>query len=312
MKTRPQAEGRRQNSVPGSRFTFHVSPIAQLGSRSLRTQRAFTMIEIAISLAVIGFALVAIIGILPTALNVQKDNRQETIINQDASIFMNGIRNGERGLDDLTNYVVAITNYWRGYTPRGAPSGSAHVSAYTYTNSWLDSGLATPQFPITNGSRIIGLLSRPKIIPQPGGAYLSNHMVAVVRSISGAASEKSPQTNSTLQELGLSYKLISEVVPYNTNFFYPDWTDYGRFATNTPEYTNRYNYAVTVSNLQLNLHEVRLTFRWPVLPNGNSGPGRQVFRTSVSGFLQPNPEAGYNNLEDMLYFFQPGNFVQAP
>src|SRR5947207_7764407 len=38
---------------------------------------AFTMIEIAISLAVIGFALVAIIGILPTGMNVQKENREE-------------------------------------------------------------------------------------------------------------------------------------------------------------------------------------------------------------------------------------------
>jgi hypothetical protein len=45
---------------------------------------AFTMVEIAISLAVIGFALVAIIGVLPRGLRVQRENREETIINQDA------------------------------------------------------------------------------------------------------------------------------------------------------------------------------------------------------------------------------------
>src|SRR5512133_97534 len=73
--------------------------------------QAFTMIEIAISLGVIGFALVAIIGIMPAAMQTQKENRQETIITQDATVFMNAIRNGERGIDDLTNYVVAISNY---------------------------------------------------------------------------------------------------------------------------------------------------------------------------------------------------------
>ncbi|HLZ53286.1 MAG TPA: prepilin-type N-terminal cleavage/methylation domain-containing protein, partial [Verrucomicrobiae bacterium] len=37
----------------------------------------FTMVEIAICLAIIGIALVAIIGVLPAGLNVQRDNREE-------------------------------------------------------------------------------------------------------------------------------------------------------------------------------------------------------------------------------------------
>ena len=60
------------------------------------------MIEIAISLAIIGIALVAIIGVLPLGVNVQKDNREETIINQDATVLVEAIRNGARGADDLT------------------------------------------------------------------------------------------------------------------------------------------------------------------------------------------------------------------
>src|SRR6185295_11838839 len=80
-----------------------------------RSESAFTMVEIAISLAIIAFALVAIIGVLPLGLDVQKENRQETIINQDAGYFMDAIRNGARGLDDLTNYVTGITNYWTLY-----------------------------------------------------------------------------------------------------------------------------------------------------------------------------------------------------
>ena len=94
-----------------ARFTLHAS-------RS-RARRAFTMIEIAISLAVIGFALVAIIGVLPIGMNVQKDNREETIINQDATVFMDAIRNGAQGLDDLTNYVMAITNDVTDIRPNG-------------------------------------------------------------------------------------------------------------------------------------------------------------------------------------------------
>jgi len=73
--------------------------------------RAFTMIEIALCLAIIGFALVAIIGVLPTGMGVQKDNREETIIDQDATVWMDAIRNGAQGYNDLTNYIVAITNF---------------------------------------------------------------------------------------------------------------------------------------------------------------------------------------------------------
>src|SRR3974377_1332546 len=86
--------------------------------RGAGARSGFTMIEIAISLAVIAFALVAIIGILPIGMNVQKENRQETVINQDATIFMEAMRNGAQGADDLTNHVMAITNYVVHYTGR--------------------------------------------------------------------------------------------------------------------------------------------------------------------------------------------------
>ena len=71
----------------------------------------FTMIEIALCLAIIGFALVSILLVLPTGMNSQRDTREETIISQDASVLMEAIRGGARGMDDLTNYVYAITNY---------------------------------------------------------------------------------------------------------------------------------------------------------------------------------------------------------
>ena len=91
----------------------------KMGTRGARpSESGFTMIEIAICLAIIGFALVAIIGVLPLGMNTQRDNREETIINQDATVLLEAIRNGARGSDDLTNYVYAITNYWTLYKYR--------------------------------------------------------------------------------------------------------------------------------------------------------------------------------------------------
>src|SRR5689334_7452834 len=71
-------------------------------SRVTRHASGFTMVEIAISLAIIGIALVSIIGVLPIGLNTQRDNREETLINQDATVLLGAIRSGARGLDDLT------------------------------------------------------------------------------------------------------------------------------------------------------------------------------------------------------------------
>ncbi len=277
------------------------------GQRSARGIRraaaAFTMIEIAICLAVIGFALVAIIGVLPFGMNVQKDNRQETIVNQDATVFMNAIRNGEKGLDELTNYVMAITNYMRPYNVNSNPAGPVRLWWYTRQNAIV------PGFGITNGQRIVGLLSTPKIIMvsdargRPAG-FLSNHVVAFVRSISGPASEKFPQTNSAVEELALNYRLVADVMGYSA------------FDTNVPsinttaDNTNYWNRMRAVAN---NLHDVRLTFRWPLLANGDAGPSRQVFRATVSGLLTQTNEFGFvRQPESTLYLFEPEIYAKAP
>jgi prepilin-type N-terminal cleavage/methylation domain-containing protein len=264
-----------------------------------RTSNGFTLIEIAISLAVIGFALVAIIGILPTAMNVQKENRQETIIDQDASVLLNALRNGERGLDDLTNYVMAITNYVRDYNRNWAPL-NPHIYGYTYTSSSFDGGLGN--FAITNGYRILGLLATPKITPS-GSGFRSNHVVAFVRSMSGPASEKFPQTNSSVQELSLRYKMICDVTPYTPTFFNSNFTNFNATGINAAASNQAFYNFRLVTNYQANLHEVRLTFLWPYFPNGGIGPGRQVFRTTVGGSL-----VGTNDFNTPLFFFQPRTY----
>jgi type II secretory pathway pseudopilin PulG len=293
--------------APGNTPVFRTRPAL----------RAFTMIEIAISLAIIGFALVAIIGILPLGMNVQKENREETIINQDASILMEAFRNGAKGSDDLTNYIVSITNYTLGFTARGIPLSPAHVWGYTYNGSTLDGGSSNPQFPLTNGYRIIGLLGTPKILwsgERYNSAYLSNHVVATFRSMSGPASEKAPQTNGIIQDLGLSYRVITDVSPFGTNFYDPNWLLRGNLPTNSPDYIAKFNYSNVLRNLSLNLRDIRLTFRWPLLPNGDVGPGRQVYRTMVGGRQYATNDydnAGRPLALTNLYFFEPRNYVQA-
>ncbi len=265
------------------------------------------MVEIAICLAIIGIALVAIIGVLPAGLNVQKDNREETLIDQDATVFIENIRNGARGLDDLTNYVMAITNTWTSYNNKGGVVENG-VNGYTYTGFSPSSLYPTPGTPsgapLTNGMNIIGLLSTPEFIDAASGAPIpnlveggiSNYVVAYVRSLSGPAVEKPPQDNDIILGDSFSYKMICQNVPVavDTNIF--------NLATNDPV-------RIYSQQLTANLHELRLTFLWPLLPNGSPGTGRQTFRTSVAG--QMIQTSDYNNKE-LLYFFQPQTFTSAP
>src|ERR1035437_4208425 len=225
----------RRMQTQASRFTFHVPRLTARPS-----SRAFTMIEIAISLAVIGFALVAILGVLPLGMNVQKENREETIINQDATVFLSALRNGAQGMDDLTNYILAITNYQAIYKHLHGPPSDRNTNWYTLTSSG-----PSPGFALNSGSRIVGLLSTPKYIPLASGFLYSNYVVAAVRSLSGPVSDKFPQTNAALQDLAFSYRLISEVVTFGTTFYNQNWSN------------------PMSPNLSNNLHEVRLTFRWP-------------------------------------------------
>jgi hypothetical protein len=270
------------------------------------------MIEIAISLAIIAFALVAIIGILPFAMGVQRENREETIINQETGVLLNAICNGDQGLDDLTNYVVAITNTQTLYTPGGKPTTVVH--GYTYSTSPL---------PINNGFNIVGLLSTPKYYPwynnkQPPAflGFYSNHVVATVRAMSGSASDKAPQNNPSVQEMAFTYRMTPEVIPYGSgnplvpysSAWLPDWTNYTAF----PDWAWRSNYFRYAVNVQADLNEVRLLFRWPALPNGGLGSGRQVVRAVTAGPLAsfPNPTAA-PAFPPYRFFVQPKTFVRA-
>jgi type II secretory pathway pseudopilin PulG len=262
------------------------------------------MVEIAICLAVIGIALVSIIGVLPIGMHTQRDNREETVINQDATVLMEAIRGGARGLDDLTNYVYAITNIWTEYNANGGVIGSAgSINGYTFEKSSVAVGYYSPagsHISINNGANIVGLLSTPEYTDDSGnptnnffGGGYSNHIVAYVRSISGPAVEKPPQDNQIIQADAFGYRVLCVNAPVAADM---------TVVTNAiGVVTNAY-----FRQFAANLHELRLTFFWPQQPNGKLGPGRQTFRTMVAGQVVPT----VTNTQ-WLYFYQPQSFINV-
>jgi prepilin-type N-terminal cleavage/methylation domain-containing protein len=279
-----------------------------------RARSAFTMVEIAICLAIIGIALVGIIGVLPYGLNTERDTREETIINQDVATLLPIITQGMRGADDLTNYVYAITNYWTLYNADGTVNGSG-VNGYTYGNV---AAIASP-YPatpyaavqITNGANIVGILSTPEFISTnytssinylafPGvfntNGYnvYSNHIVAYVRSMSGSAAEKPPQNNDIVVGDSFTYRVVIVNAPVALD-------------TNTLSSSSAL-YSPYNKQIWQNQHELRMTYYWPLLPNGNVGNNRQTFRATVAGQLSAT------NLifNQPLYFYQSQSFGANP
>src|SRR5688572_18124190 len=105
----------RTERIAGSRSSPLRRAVTLPGSQSSPLQNgveAFTLIEIAICLGIIAFALVAIIGILPAGLQAQRDNREDTIINQEGTYILEAIKSGAEGLNEFAKRVdsIVITN----------------------------------------------------------------------------------------------------------------------------------------------------------------------------------------------------------
>lgn len=240
---------------------------------ALRFCAGFTLVEVALSLAIIAFALVAIIGVLPAGVKVQKENREETIINQDGLYLLAAIRTGTKGVDDLTNYVDSITvRYGR--------------NSIAFTNTVLP----VPNR-LTNGQHIIGLLSTPKFERLADGSFRTNAVEAHLRAITGVAGEKGRLND----QLAFRYLLRTEIVPFLNRPLALSGARPSELALTT--------------NLLNNLYDVRLLIRWPLFQKGatwETGRSRKSFRTLISGELKSflPPRSRYP-----LYWFEPYSFA---
>lgn len=283
--------------------------------KARRRREAFTMVEIALAIGVIAFALVAIIGILPRGMTVQKNNREDTAVAQDARYFIDAIRSGAvvtnvtgnfgHSMDFLSNYVLAIADY--GYTNTGNPLLSSNIV--------LTPGDLTPNYA---GAEILGLISTPN-----SPAYDSNHYSftrLVVRSLNSSAVEQG--TNSALT--AFTYQLDIEIFPYN-KFAY-DTTNFSAYVGG--DYNLRSNRWLVTSPgadgitsagaLTYNLYDVRLRFRWPVInwqsPTKYSlGDGQQIYRTLIGSQVVEGTLPGKGAGSTPLWYFQPQTFTnQTP
>jgi hypothetical protein len=109
--------------------------------------------------------------------------------------------------------------------------------------------------------------------------------------MSGPAIEKPLQDNDIVREGSFGYRLLCVNAPIVTD-------TNGILEGDT--ITNAY-----YKQLAANLHELRLTFLWPQLPNGSVGPGRQTFRTLIAGQVIRDP------IFTNLYFYASQSFVNV-
>ena len=265
------ADGGRRDACPTLRF---------MGRNRLLLhgvgQAGFTMVEIALCLGVIAIALVAIIGVLPTGVRVQRDNREDTIINQEGLFLLEAIRSGSRGLDYLTNYFDTITT-------------SNILGVTVYTTPRLQGSIppgTTFGGLLTNGQQIVSLLTRPKY---DLNRSFTNHVTARVRAITGSAVEKSVSA----RDIAFAYQVIPEVVPLSVHP--PDSTNYQAAAARglpPAEILTRSNLWRQARNEAINFFELRLTLQGPLIPKGKTydvlGTPR-TFRTLVSGAIVLGP-----------------------
>jgi len=212
---------------------------------------AFTMVEIALSLAVVAFAMVAIMGVLPTGMTVQKENREDTLINQEGQYWIEAIRSGARGMADLTNYVESV---------QVLPSSGKPLQLTNLVNP-------TERL---NATELMAVLSTPKyVIQSKPFKVITNQVIARVKAITGIASEKDFLTN----EYSFRYQLQVETIPDQT--IAPDLLPPNRSVS---------------SQVSGNLYDIRLVLRWPVTQRGTTwavGNNKKTFRAKIAGTRHP-------------------------
>lgn len=226
------------------------------------------MVEIAISLAVVAFALVAIVGVLPTGLQVQKDNREETIINADGAYLLEALRTGNDAMGLLRSNIY--------YLSVGFKDGSRDT--FVNENALLD------------GQRLLGLLGTPRSRTDVG---VSN-VVAWVRALNGTAVDRDP----VARDVAFRYQLVAEVVPFTglppaaTNGMAPrDLARLTRLQSGLHEVRLTMRWPLFRDNVD-------------APANVRVGTKRRTFRALVGGSQIFYP-TNFVNGERLVYYFQP-------
>jgi len=234
---------------------------------------AFTMVEIALCIAIVAIAMVAIMGVMPTGLNVQKQNREDTIIDQEAQILMDAIRGGSMRYQELTNYLdyIVVTHQ--------PTNGSASIAAFGGrffewpANSSLKTLDQVPSGRALLPEDIVGLLSLPKLDFRQD-RFGTNQVIAQLRAFTGPLDEKvrpvatgTPRTDRL--DFAFRYQVRAEI----------------SLMPAGPELQPPY---VARDFGQRPIYDVRLTFQLPVYESAGEfrvGNSQKSYHTQIAGQL---------------------------
>jgi hypothetical protein len=280
------------------------------------------MVEIAIALGVIGFALVIIVGLLPQGLKVQKDNREDTIVGQDSAFLMEAISGGVMltdyevkqldtkttrtnyyfyGLDMLTNYVdwIRVENFDMKVTQTSTNFKSLSVNYHMVPPPTGKIGITN--YDLTSGARILAYLSVPKYYTVTNNNGAVSNRVALVRAQMRAMSGSALEQGGSNRLVSFRYEVRPEILRYNN--FSEDSTNYLAYTNGSPDCIERSNRWEQARFLTNNLYEVTLKYLWPVLPDGTvkTNMNSLTVRTMASGKLYTDS----NNIT----LFQPSTYV---
>jgi hypothetical protein len=143
-----------------------------------------------------------------------------------------------------------------------------------------------------SGQTLVGMLGTPT---SPYSQGVSN-VVAWVRALNSPAIN----LDTDARDVAFRYHLTIENLPF---LAYP------------PSLTNQLgtNELARLTNLQTNLHELRLTFRWPLYrdsvtapQNARVGLRRRTFRALIAGSMAMTNRRAEANLP--LFYFQPSTY----
>jgi len=209
----------------------------------------FSIAEVMLAIGVVAFGLVAVLGVLPAGLTVQKDNREETIIRYDAQYWMTALRAGmqptdalhqvewvELQVDDGAGPVV-----YRAHRPRLGGDGAG--PEWRDLPSLFRGHLKQASWP----TDVIGWMS----IPDNGTALGSVKKTARVRAMNG-------QLFDRIYGRKVLVATRQEFVSEGSTAFHP--LPGGEFAFS---YLLETHIAPDPANV--NLWRITLTFKWPVL-----------------------------------------------
>lgn len=280
-----------------------------------RAADGFTMIEIAISLAIVAVAMVAILGILPAGLTVQRENREDTLIDLEAEYYLHLIKNSgmQFGPVNIGSHVdqvtITRTNHLTGISNQVLYNQNLTVGL---GNSWqsrqvIRKLLTTPAWDLSSPD--LQYIPDARFTPQNGLVIEEENVVrAVARAIGGSGAELTPANsdNAFRYEMKISIHpvltpaIFSGYGPNNRNsYVFDDLSNTGPLGQGE---------LLRQAALNQNLWDVELEINWPVNnfdPTSGTyvtGNNSKTYRTQVAGRLMQDQRSRN------LYIFDRGSY----